>query len=284
MPARTRTSGGSSPVATTTTLRLSPSGPRSRSTNSRTSRPRSPISPTTITSAFACRAIMPSSTDLPTPGPAITPTRCPSPSVRQASRRPDAQHHGLVDAPALHGRAAARPRASPGRAAPSAGPPSSGCMRASTTRPSSASPTGSSPAAARGITTQPSRMPSISPKGTSSAVEPLKPTTSACTTRPSSSRISQAVPRATRGSEASSTSPVARTMRPCTTTGSARIEVLAQPLEVEPAHASASRRSWRTQLLEAGGQAAVDGVRAGVHHHVAGLERRRRPPARSSPG
>ncbi len=39
-------------VATTITLRLRPSGPRSRSMNSRTSRPRSPSSAITFTSAL----------------------------------------------------------------------------------------------------------------------------------------------------------------------------------------------------------------------------------------
>ena len=46
-----RTSAGSLLVATTTTLLASPSGPRSRSMNSLTSRPRSPIRAMTITSA-----------------------------------------------------------------------------------------------------------------------------------------------------------------------------------------------------------------------------------------
>ena len=49
--ARTRASAGSSLVATTTTLLASPAGPRSRSMNSLTSRPRSPISAITLTSA-----------------------------------------------------------------------------------------------------------------------------------------------------------------------------------------------------------------------------------------
>ena len=40
-------------------------------------RPRSPIIPTTTTSASVKRLIMPSKTDLPTPEPAIIPTRCP---------------------------------------------------------------------------------------------------------------------------------------------------------------------------------------------------------------
>ena len=47
----TRTRAGSSLVATTTTLLAKPCGPRSRSMNSFTSRPRSPIKAMTFTSA-----------------------------------------------------------------------------------------------------------------------------------------------------------------------------------------------------------------------------------------
>ncbi len=52
--------------------------------NSFTSRPRSPIRPTTITSARVKRAIMPSSTLLPTPEPAKSPMRWPRPTVSKA--------------------------------------------------------------------------------------------------------------------------------------------------------------------------------------------------------
>ena len=51
--------------------------------NSRSSRPRSPTSPMTLTSATVLRAIMPISVDLPTPEPAMMPTRWPLPRVRQ---------------------------------------------------------------------------------------------------------------------------------------------------------------------------------------------------------
>ena len=81
----TRTSGGSSEVAHTITERARPSGPRSRSMNSRTSRPRSPISPITLTEAAVLRAIMPSSVDLPTPEPAKMPSRWPRPHGITAS-------------------------------------------------------------------------------------------------------------------------------------------------------------------------------------------------------
>ncbi len=76
-----RITAGWSLVATTTTERRSPSGPRSRSMNSRTSRPRSPSRAITLTSAVVRRAIMPSRTLLPTPLPAMMPMRCPRPRV-----------------------------------------------------------------------------------------------------------------------------------------------------------------------------------------------------------
>lgn len=72
-----RISADWSPVATTTTLRARPSGPRSSWTNSWTSRPRSPINPITFTSADVKRAIIERSTDLPIPEPEKIPIRCP---------------------------------------------------------------------------------------------------------------------------------------------------------------------------------------------------------------
>ena len=55
--------------------RARPSGPRSCSMNSWTSRPRSPMSAMTLTSASQLRAIMPSNVLLPTPEPAMMATR-----------------------------------------------------------------------------------------------------------------------------------------------------------------------------------------------------------------
>ena len=49
--------------------------------NSFTSRPRSPISPTTVTSTAALRVSIDISTDLPTPDPEKMPRRCPSQTV-----------------------------------------------------------------------------------------------------------------------------------------------------------------------------------------------------------
>jgi hypothetical protein len=76
---------GSLEVATTTTDLRRPSSVRSFSRNSRTSRPRSPISAITFTSASAWLAIMPSKVDLPTPLPAKMPKRWPRPQGTKVS-------------------------------------------------------------------------------------------------------------------------------------------------------------------------------------------------------
>lgn len=68
----------------TTMERESPSGPRSSSRNSRTSRPRSPTRARTATSHFVCRASIAISVDFPTPEPANRPRRCPSRHVVKA--------------------------------------------------------------------------------------------------------------------------------------------------------------------------------------------------------
>lgn len=60
---------------------LRASGVKFLSMNSRTSLPRSPISPTTITSASVFLVIIPINTLLPTPLPAIKPIRWPLPTV-----------------------------------------------------------------------------------------------------------------------------------------------------------------------------------------------------------
>ncbi|MNP40256.1 hypothetical protein D3C76_1338840 [compost metagenome] len=80
-----RIKAGWSEVATMTTERARPSGPKSRSIKSNTSRPRSPISAITFTSAAVFRAIMPSKVLFPTPEPAKIPTRWPLPTVRSPS-------------------------------------------------------------------------------------------------------------------------------------------------------------------------------------------------------
>ncbi len=67
------------------TDRARPSGPRSFSMNSLTSRPRSPIRAITFTSALVFRAIMPIRVDFPTPEPAKMPRRWPLPAVSSMS-------------------------------------------------------------------------------------------------------------------------------------------------------------------------------------------------------
>ena len=93
-----RTSAGWSEVATTTTRAREALGPRSRSMNSRTSRPRSPTRQITLTSADVERAIMPSSEDLPTPEPAKMPRRWPRPQGTSASSARTPSDDALVDA------------------------------------------------------------------------------------------------------------------------------------------------------------------------------------------
>ena len=71
----TRTNGGRSAGVAMITARRRVTVVRYCDTKSCTSRPRSPISPTTITSAVVNRVIMPSNTLLPTPLPANRPKR-----------------------------------------------------------------------------------------------------------------------------------------------------------------------------------------------------------------
>src|SRR5262249_2484093 len=78
-----RTRLGASLAAHTTTERRSPS-PRASARKSRTSRPRSPTRPMTLTSAADVRASCPRSIDLPAPDPANSPTPCPSPNLAKA--------------------------------------------------------------------------------------------------------------------------------------------------------------------------------------------------------
>ena len=68
---------GAAEVAVTTTLRAMPTGPSTRSVNSRSSRPRSPTSAMTTTSASIPRANLARSEDFPTPDPANSPIRWP---------------------------------------------------------------------------------------------------------------------------------------------------------------------------------------------------------------
>ena len=160
----TRTIAGSLLVATTTTLLANPAGPRSRSRNSLTSRPRSPIRAITITSAEVYRAIMPSSTLLPTPEPAKIPIRCPSPQVNRPSN---------ARTPVLSGRSMrGREQGCGGNRLKSArstsagrGLPSTAFPAASITRPSSPWPTRSQRLVRARRTRLPWRMPARSLMG-----------------------------------------------------------------------------------------------------------------------
>ena len=141
-----------------------PSGPRSFSRNSRTSRPRSPTSAITEISASVPRAIIESRLDLPTPEPAMMPrrwprphgtsvssARTPRPSWRSMRGRLSAVRGGVLDRDQRRGRS-------------SGGPPSIGRPRPSSTRPRSASPTPdrSGPPVCR--TRAPTRRPVVSPE------------------------------------------------------------------------------------------------------------------------
>jgi hypothetical protein len=97
-----RISGCRSEVATITTERRSPSGPRFFSTNSRTSRPRSPMSPITFTSAFVNRAIMPMRMLFPTPDPERFPFLALA-AGQQPVEAADPEVHGLRDPSPLQG-------------------------------------------------------------------------------------------------------------------------------------------------------------------------------------
>src|SRR6201995_156207 len=184
-----RTSGGWSDVATTTTEWPSAS-PRSRSMNSRTSRPRSPTSAMTLTSAVVERALMPSSEDLPTPEPAKMPRRWPSPHGTRVSRartpRPTrSEIRGRVRA---SGGVALADRARVSSRSPYS---SSGLPRPSMTRPRRPSPTETLKGLPVGCTEVPGPMPLSSPRGISRVLPPRKPTTSVGTlgrSRPSPTR------------------------------------------------------------------------------------------------
>ena len=84
VPRAARCRRASASAARLALKRARPSSPRMSSMNSLTSRPRSPIRPTTIASASAPPTIMSISTDLPTPDPAMMPTRWPIPMVVSA--------------------------------------------------------------------------------------------------------------------------------------------------------------------------------------------------------
>ena len=205
-----RTSAGWSEVATTTTERAMPSGPRSRSMNSRTSRPRSPTRQITFTCALVERAIMPSREDLPTPEPAKMPRRWPRPHGTRASsaRTPSVTRSWMRGRTSGSGGDASAARV---RTWPSGliGPrPSSGRPSPSSERPSSASETSTRNGCPLATTRAPGPMPAASPSAIRSVRPARKPTTSAGTVgRPRPVSIVHTSPT-------SASRPVASTIRP----------------------------------------------------------------------
>ena len=173
-------SAGLSDVATTRTLLFIPSGPKSLSANSLTSRPRSPIRAITLMSALVLRANIPMSVLLPTPLPANIPILCPLPTVRSPSTAltPKGRTSLMITLDIGSGGAASTEYSSVSpRSSPSTGLP----------RPSSVCPRIPNPTfTPRGLpvfsTIQPGPIPSTVSKGIRRTTDSLNPTTSALTT------------------------------------------------------------------------------------------------------
>ena len=188
-----RTMAGASEVATTTTERAMPSGPRSRSMNSATSRPRSPISATTETLASVPRAIIDRSDDLPTPDPAKMPNRWPLPhGIRPSSTRTPRGSCSLTSP--LRNGCGGRPSTLTSRPR-SGGPPSIGRPKPSSTRPRRPSPTRIESGRPTGVAGVPARSPVVSPSATQTALPSRNATTSAWR-GPSSGRSKRPSPTA----------------------------------------------------------------------------------------
>src|SRR4051812_31868842 len=258
-----RTSAGWSDVATTTTERPS-AAPRSRSMNSRTSRPRSPTRQMTLTSADVERAIMPSSDDLPTPEPAKMPSRWPRPQGTSASsaRTPS------VTRSVMRGRSSGEggaPTIARSRTPSSSGPPSIGVPSPSRTRPSSASPTWTETRRPVAVTTSPGPMPCISPSGMSSVRPERKPTTSAGIVVQPPLWPSRPV-RTSQTSPTSASRPVASTISP--------IRSLTRPWRRCRSARETARPSWATRSRTASGIAALLRRQHLAHTRELGRQRR----------
>ena len=173
-----RINGDASAGAATTTARSRPSMPKISSINSFTSRPRSPIRPTTTTSALAPRVIMPNSTLLPTPEPANSPMRCPWPTVIIAliARTPTSMAVLMgLRAIGLMGLALKSAVALVIK-----GPkPSIGWPMPLTTRPNNSMPTGTPAPCPTGVTRAPGITPFNDSLGIKNSLSSEKPTTSA---------------------------------------------------------------------------------------------------------
>lgn len=169
-----------SEVANTSAQRSRLGEARSASANSVTSRPRSPIRPTTKTSASLCSISMCINMVLPQPAEAKMPTRWPTPQVSRPSmaRTPVASGSRMPTRREYGGGSASMPRSSPPT-------PASGAKR-STMRPdgSSTAPSADSPiqaASARpvGCSSASRDRPRALPIRLSTARSPWKPTAGA---------------------------------------------------------------------------------------------------------
>ena len=168
---------GLSDVATTRTLRAIPSGPKSRSTNSLTSLPRSPIRAITLISALVFLANIPRSVLFPTPLPANMPIRCPLPTVSNPSTAFTPRGSTLLIISLSIGSGGA---ASTGYSSVySNSEPSVGFPSPSSVCPSMPSPTFTDKGRSIFSTTLPGPIPSTTSYGIRSTFESLNPTTSA---------------------------------------------------------------------------------------------------------
>ena len=215
--ARRRTSAGSSEVATTTTARARPSGPRSFSMNSRTSRPRSPTRASTVTDASVPRVIIDNRVDLPTPEPAKMPMRCPRPQGTSVSsaRTPSGSDSSIMRRVSGCGAAWSTPTCG---TLCSGGPPSIGRPSPSSTRPRSAGPIGTEVAPSAPSARSPARTPRSSPSGMQTRPSWRTATTSAMTPScwPSTSLAMRTdAPIGSCNPSISRFSPTTRATRPC---------------------------------------------------------------------
>ena len=194
---------------------MHPSSPKAFSRKSRTSRPRSPTSPSTVRSAPVFRAIMPISVLLPTPLPPKIPTRCPRPQVRNPSMARIPQPRGsrietrvqrqrsrriqcLAFAPAIPSQRVQRLRR---------------CRQSPA--PAARRPRESSDALPRSKPGRRGAFRAGDSKGIDSTVVPRKPTISPGSTRPLESVISHTSPTEQNGPSDSTSGPITCVTRPC---------------------------------------------------------------------
>ena len=150
------------------------------STNSLTSRPRSPIRAITLISAFVFLANIPIKVDLPTPEPAKIPILCPFPTViRPSTALTPSERGSEIITLSIGSGGAASTGYSESQISSSPSAKSVGRPRPSTVWPKSSSPTCIESGFPVFSTIQPTPTPSIFSKGISKSLLSLKPTTSA---------------------------------------------------------------------------------------------------------